>query len=199
MKLFFLVLMSTALLISAANGQRLKVGDTVPVRVFSDVRGQPLDLSAYTGQRVLLTFFRYVGCPVCNVRAHELMEQHKKLEAAGIRVIAIYQSSPELLLSFEDTEGIPFSVVADPDGVLYKQFAVRKSFFGLVGSMLKKDVRAKAKQGESLYAAGAPPKRDGALTRLPADFLISPDGKVLRAHYGKHIADHIPLQELLKP
>ena len=40
------------------------------------------------------------------------------------------------------------------------------------------------------------PRMAGAVTQMPADFLISPDLKVKGIYYGKDAADHIPVRIL---
>jgi hypothetical protein len=32
--------------------------------------------------------------------------------------------------------------------------------------------------------------------KMPADFLIAPDGRVVKAHYGREIGDHLPVKEV---
>jgi hypothetical protein len=43
-----------------------------------------------------------------------------------------------------------------------------------------------------------PMKQDGALTRIPAEFLIDEKGKLILAHYGKFMGDHLPIETLKK-
>ncbi len=39
-------------------------------------------------------------------------------------------------------------------------------------------------------------KGEGAITQLPAEFLIGPDLTIERAYYGKDIGDHLPIPEI---
>jgi hypothetical protein len=32
--------------------------------------------------------------------------------------------------------------------------------------------------------------------KMPADFLIAPDGRILKTHYGRNIGDHLPVAEV---
>ena len=41
-----------------------------------------------------------------------------------------------------------------------------------------------------------PTKIDGNVERMPADFLIGPEGVVLKAYYGSYPADHLPFAEI---
>jgi hypothetical protein len=34
------------------------------------------------------------------------------------------------------------------------------------------------------------------MAKMPADFLIAPDGRIEVAHYGVDIGDHVPLDEV---
>jgi hypothetical protein len=32
--------------------------------------------------------------------------------------------------------------------------------------------------------------------KMPADFLIGPDGRILKTHYGREIGDHLAVREV---
>ncbi|MBD1430009.1 thioredoxin domain-containing protein [Sphingobacterium litopenaei] len=51
------------------------------------------------------------------------------------------------------------------------------------------------KKGNKLFQRKI--KRDGSLTRLPADFIIDENGKIKAVHYGTNIEDHLPITEIL--
>jgi hypothetical protein len=34
------------------------------------------------------------------------------------------------------------------------------------------------------------------IATMPADFLIGPDGRICRAHYGRSVGDHMPFREI---
>jgi len=40
-------------------------------------------------------------------------------------------------------------------------------------------------------------KSDGEFTRMPAEFLINPDGTVHRAHYNAYGSDWLPVEDVL--
>ena len=46
-----------------------------PGFTINDVNGKTINLADYKGKKVLLTFYRNVGCPICNLRFHEIQEQ----------------------------------------------------------------------------------------------------------------------------
>ena len=37
---------------------------------------------------------------------------------------------------------------------------------------------------------------NGPIARIPADFLVDPEGLVWRAYYGQAISDHIPFEDI---
>ena len=37
---------------------------------------------------------------------------------------------------------------------------------------------------------------EGTKTRIPADFLINPDGTIHEVYYGEKIGDHIPFERV---
>ncbi len=47
-----------------------------PEFAVADVFGVPVRLADYRGQRLLLSFYRYASCPLCNLRVHELLQHH---------------------------------------------------------------------------------------------------------------------------
>ncbi|WP_148230423.1 hypothetical protein [Marinithermus hydrothermalis] len=49
---------------------------------------------------------------------------------------------------------------------------------------------------QALAAGFYPQREDWGSHTLPADFLIGPDGRIQIAHYGRDIADHLPLPRL---
>ena len=37
---------------------------------------------------------------------------------------------------------------------------------------------------------------DWQMGKMPADFLIEPDGRIVKAHYGHDIGDHLPVTDV---
>ena len=62
------------------------------------------------------------------------------------------------------------------------------------------DAQVSVFESEANHLAIARPLVDGGvdwqLASMPADFLIGPDGTVLRVHYGRDIGDHMPIDEI---
>lgn len=74
-----------------AYGQRLNIADKAPDFEAIDTNGEYINLSNYKGQKVLIAFFRYAGCPVCNYRVHKLIENYNKIQSKGYNIIAVFE------------------------------------------------------------------------------------------------------------
>ncbi len=57
-------------------------------------------------------------------------------------------------------------------------------------------VGPKIDQGLKLFKKEIP--QDGSTIRIPADILIDESGKVVKAHYGGYVGDHLLVQEILQ-
>lgn len=186
----FLTLLSSLTLMS----QPLQVGTEAPTFERQAVTGQNIKLEDFQDQKVLLAFFRYAGCPVCNFRMHELINEYEQLQERGIQIVAVFESSNETLQSYLQDTPVPFPVIADPALELYAAYQVNKSFGKMINTLFKKQPKKDMKTGKALFD-GKSYKRDGAQTRIPADFLIE-KGVIIEAHYGKYVGDHLPMHRL---
>ncbi len=175
--------------------QRLKVGDRAPDFEALDTNGDSIKLSNYKGQKVVIAFFRYAGCPVCNYRVHELIENYESINSEGFKIIAIYESDNSTLKDYLTETPIPFRVVGDSKLNLYRKYGVEKSFRKMLGSAFKRQTIEAMKKGNKLSQKKI--KRDGNLTRLPADFIVDENGFLIAVHYGTSIGDHLPITEIL--
>jgi thioredoxin-dependent peroxiredoxin len=189
---FFLIITTISVM-----AQKLKANDKAPEFELKSVQGETISLSKYKGKNILLAFFRFAGCPVCNFRMHSLIENYTKLQKRNIETIAVFESGNEVLAAYSKDANIPFPVIGDPELSLYKKYGVQKSVLKMMNTMFKKVPKQQMKQGEMMFNEKKY-KQDGSMTRMPADFLIDSTGKIQIAHYGKFIGDHISLDEFIK-
>lgn len=167
----------------------------MPALFLTSAFGDTVSTGALKGKKILLTFNRYVSCPLCNFRTHELLQQYDSLKAKGFVIISVYESSKEMLTQYASKEEIPFFLIADPQETLYKKFKVQKSwwktFIGLFNHYGQKH-----SAGKKLFKNNY--ERDGHLNRIGADFLIDDQGIIHTAYYGKFVGDHLPVDEIVK-
>jgi thioredoxin-dependent peroxiredoxin len=176
--------------------QQLKVLDKAPQFEAPDSSGKIIRLTDYKDKKILLVFFRFAGCPVCNFQMHTLVENYPSLQKQNIEVIAVFESKNETLATYSNDTKISFAVIGDPKLHLYKKYGVDKSFFGVVRTLKYKESKQKMKDGDKMFN-GKEYKKDGSMTRMTADFIINPDQTIQKAHYGKFIGDHLPVTEVL--
>jgi len=141
---------------------------------------------------VLLTFFRHAGCPMCNLRTREMINDYDKFKAYNLKIVTIFESPEKSIRRDVGKQKPPFPIIPDPERKLYKLFGVTISWIGFVKIFF---IRPKH-VFEAIFRNGFIPKFAEATPMMPADFLINPDGTIRIAYYGKDIGDHLPFEQL---
>ena len=200
MKLFFRLLIFLTVSSSVVENplfsqHKLKYGNKLTGISLSPVFGDSIRTSDLRGKKILITFNRYVSCPLCNFRTHELLSVYDTLKKNNLVIISIYESKKETLTEYTKQEDIPFIMIADPQEILYRQFKVQKSWWkSFIG--LFNHYKEKHSAGKKLFKSTY--KRDGHLNLIGADFLIDENSIVQIAYYGKFAGDHLPVVEIVK-
>jgi len=177
---------------------RLNVGQPAPRFIVVDVWDNRVDLADYVGKSVLLSFFRFSHCPYCNVRISQMIARAPAYRAAGLEIIAVFESPRASMLAGVGRQRPPFPLVADPLNALYESYGVETSKRRLVESFMVPTRAAKTIAGgfNALAHGFFPKKIDGPLTRMPADFLIGPGLQLAAVRYGRFPSDHLALSTL---
>lgn len=159
-----------------------------------DVHGNNISVPA-SSKKIYLAFERNAGCPVCNLRTHELLKQADYFKSRNISVFLVYESSVEKMKEYLGEDSYPFQFIADPQNKLYNLYGVERSMLKMMRAMFN-GLFTKVSTGTKLFKK--PIKQDGHVDRIPAEFIIDQHGKVVMAHYGKFVGDHVPFGELAK-
>jgi thioredoxin-dependent peroxiredoxin len=154
--------------------------------------GKPISLSSFRGKIVWLIFYRYPGCPICNLHVSALYKKYEWVRNNQVQVITVFESTMDAFpKSFGGSPYPDFPFIADPDRRLYELYNVPVKAATLV---------TKPKWiPTALYALTKGFKQGkitGKIGQLPAHFLIAEDGLIDRVYYGRHVADHIPWEEV---
>jgi thioredoxin-dependent peroxiredoxin len=168
----------------------LRQGAIAPDFQTRDLFGQPVRLAELKGRPVLLSFMRYASCPMCNLRVRELVLAHERLAREGLVMLLVFQSSAASMRQHVGRQDAPFALIPDPDMALYRLYEVERGWAGLLapGNLL---------QAARALAKGFLPGRvDGPVDRLPADFLIAPDGRIELTFYARAAGEHVPLADV---
>lgn len=173
---------------------KLKPGDTAPdFEAWDMTSTRQVNLSDYLGRHLLLSFYRYASCPLCNLRVHELAQRHANLRARGLDMLAIFQSPSEKMRQYVGVQHTPFPLIPDPDQTLYALYGVGHSWTGF----LKAWATRLPEIGRSVVGQGyLPGSVEGGIHRIPADFVIDPCGQIVEAYYGHDIGDHLPVERI---
>ncbi|NPD88705.1 MAG: AhpC/TSA family protein [Asgard group archaeon] len=168
---------------------RLKAGDVAKDFSLEDISGKQLSLADFKDKKLLLSFYRYASCPLCNLRVSQLIQIYDELKSKGLCFIAFFQSPKESIEKYVGIQNAPFPIISDPERKIYKLYGVEHSWIGyLRGGISITMLRA-------LWKGFMIGKMEGKKNLLPADFLID-NIKVKKAYYGKTISDNLPIDEI---
>jgi len=137
---------------------------------------------------VHLQFRRFVDCPICNTHIAEFRKRAHEIDAAGIKEVIVFHSSPASIRSYQAE--IPFLMVGDPKKALYRAFGVESSLRFLSRRSFGAAMRGLANGHFGLRLSGGP-------LGLPADFLIAPSGRIHAVKYGTDAFDQWSVDQLL--
>lgn len=171
---------------------RLVAGERAPDCDFVTLRGERVTLSRLRGRPVWLSFSRFAACPLCNFRVHQVIGQWaSRFSGSPLRHFMFFQSPASKLAEYVATHDPPFDLVADPELELYRRFRVELSLTKMI-SLEALKITGAALRERTIVVAGP----DGPIHRIPADFLIDPEGVLRVARYGESIVDHVALDEV---
>ena len=171
---------------------RLKEKQSAPSFWARDTQGKLFDTNTPREKPLMLAFFRYASCPLCNLRVHELIKHYEQFKEK-IEIVLIFQSPKEKIAQYVGRQDIPYRILPDPDKRLYRLYGVESSWIGFAKAWtleIKRVFEAVIKNG---YLPGTV---EGEIHRIPADFIINKENKILKAFYGKDIGDHLPIEEI---
>ncbi len=118
---------ATAELIASGAAQKaLKAGDSAPAFTLNDHEGHPVSSTELLRQGPLVvTFYRGVWCPYCNMELQALQAAQPDIRAAGANLVAI---SPQLAANSRKSvrqNALTFPILSDPHNDVAAQFGLR--------------------------------------------------------------------------
>ncbi|MBL1275352.1 MAG: AhpC/TSA family protein [Ectothiorhodospiraceae bacterium] len=114
-----------ALQLATTHTSPLKItaGDTAPTFSLPDQHKNTVNLSALLQQGpVVLTFYRGVWCPYCNLQLKNYQEILPQIHAAGASLVAISPMTPDNSLSTKEQNELQFSVLSDTGNHVARQY-----------------------------------------------------------------------------
>ncbi|MEO5759366.1 MAG: peroxiredoxin-like family protein [Mesorhizobium sp.] len=118
---------ATAELIASGQADRiLKVGAVAPAFILSEADGGLVSSDdLLTRGPLVLSFYRGVWCPYCNIELGALQETWPGIEAAGAQLVSI---SPQSLMNgrkVKRDKQVTFPMLSDPNGEVANAFGLR--------------------------------------------------------------------------
>ncbi|WP_417711052.1 peroxiredoxin-like family protein [Roseibium aggregatum] len=118
---------ATAELIASGAAQKaLKAGDTLPAFSLSDPDDKTVSSTDLLAQGPLvISFYRGVWCPYCNMELQALEEALPQFETLGARLIAISPQTPVNSRKSVRQNNLTFPILSDPHNDIAAAFGLR--------------------------------------------------------------------------
>ena len=148
------------------------------------------------GEKTILMFLRYMGCPICQMKIAELKNDWDEFKKNKLNVLVVLQSDAKNVIGINEIvkeNDLPFTIVLDPKEEIFQLYGVLPGpFFRYVTpTVIKKALKSK-KLG---FKHGV---NEGKEMQLPATFIVDKKKKIKYAYYGKNVSDVPENGELLK-
>ncbi|TIQ43111.1 MAG: AhpC/TSA family protein [Mesorhizobium sp.] len=118
---------ATAALIASGQAERaLKAGAVAPVFTLMEADDGPIASSDLLARGPLvLSFYRGVWCPYCNIELGALQEAWPQIEAMGARLVSISPQSLANGRKAKRDKQVTFPMLSDPNGDVANAFGLR--------------------------------------------------------------------------
>ena len=110
----------------------LKIGDKVPSFSATDQDGNTINLSDYSGKKLIVFFYPAANTPGCTAEACNLRDNYKELQSEGYELLGVSADSQKKQANFKNKYEFPFPLLADEDHTVINAFGVwgPKKFMG---------------------------------------------------------------------
>lgn len=158
-----------------------------------DVGGNIVQLSSFIGKKVLLSFYRHVGCPFTNLRFLALQRMDAYFEKMGLVVLAVYESSIENLTRYCLKESFYAKIIPNPEFTLYQLYDIELNDLKILHSLYK-GAYNKLIEGKKSFKDRFEP--EGHRNLLGGDFLIDEKGIIIYPYYNQYLGDHLSINDI---
>ncbi len=104
----------------------MEVNEKVADFTLTTDENKSVSLSDYAGKPVVLFFYPRADTPGCTIEACGFRDTFKKIQAAGAVVLGISRDTPAAQAKFRAKYDLPYTLLADVDEQVCKQFGVLK-------------------------------------------------------------------------
>ena len=176
------------LITSGAAARALKVGDRAPAFNLNDADGKPVSsVDLLTKGPLVLSFYRGVWCPYCNIELKALEAARPVIEAAGASLIAISPQKAANSRRSARENSLSFPILSDPGNEVAAAFGLRFELPSYLVDLYKK-------LGNNLPLINGD---DSWTLPMPGRFAIGQDGTVLYAEVNPDYTQRPEPEDLL--
>lgn len=143
---------------------RLSPGDKAPSFTLHDSSGSKVSLRDFRGKRVLLYAYPAAMTPGCTTQACDFRDNLAAFTDSHLTVLGISPDPVAKLAEFSAAEGLPFSLLSDPDHAVMAKY----------GAWGEKKLYGKVVTGV-----------------IRSTFVISPTGAIEQAFYNVKATGHV--------
>jgi peroxiredoxin len=164
---------TTAELIATGQAERsLKVGDVAPAFMLTNAEGEPVSSTALLERGPLVvTFYRGVWCPYCNIDLQAIEEAADELRELGASLVSISMQTATNSLKSQRQNKLSYPILVDEGGKTADAFGIR---FRLQDELIE----AYKALGVDLPVVNGEPSWT---LPMPARYVIAQDGTVAYA------------------
>lgn len=102
----------------------LSVGMDAPNFTAKDSDGKTVSLSDFAGKTVILYFYPKDDTPGCTKQAQSFRDNYKEYQDKDMVVLGVSRDDEASHKLFKEKYGLPFQLLADPDGTITKAYDV---------------------------------------------------------------------------
>ncbi|WP_019868240.1 peroxiredoxin-like family protein [Methylovulum miyakonense] len=160
------------LAVSYPSPLKLQKGDQAPLFALPNAKGETISLADLLKHGpVVLTFYRGVWCPYCNLQLANYQQILPQIKKAGATLVAVSPMTPDKSLSMAETNQLQFEVLSDIGNQVASQYTT-------VFKYGHAPIQAMTDLGYDFH--GFYGDESGEIP-VPATFVIAQDGRVLFA------------------
>jgi peroxiredoxin Q/BCP len=100
----------------------LEAGQPAPAFELPDHDGEPVSLSEYRGQRVVLYFYPRADTPGCTAEACSFRDAWGEYEDRDVVVLGVSNDPVDALAEFAEKYDLPFRLMSDEDGAVAERY-----------------------------------------------------------------------------
>ena len=114
--------------------KHLKIGDKAPDFKTEDQNGNPMNLSDFSGSKVILYFYPKDSTPGCTAQACNVRDNYDSLLKKGYKVLGVSADSAKKHQNFITKNELPFPLLMDEDKTIIQDYGVwgEKKFMGKI-------------------------------------------------------------------